>query len=125
MAAVFVGYMANNVLPARAGEVYRAHYLGRRAGISRSGVAASIVVERIFDGLMLVCVILFVFVAFPREDYLGATALGTGLVFLALAAGILLYSLKADRSRRAPSSGDSRGCPGPSVSVWLAAWVSS
>jgi len=100
MAAVFVGYMANNVLPARAGEVYRAHFLGRRAGISRSGVAASIVVERTLDGLMLVCVILFVFVAFPKEDYLGATALGTGLIFLALAAGILLYSLKADRSHR-------------------------
>lgn len=98
MAAVFVGYMANNVLPARAGEVYRAHFLGRRAGISRSGVAASIVVERTFDGLMLVCVILFVFVAFPKEDYLGGTALGTGLIFLALAAGILLYSIKANRA---------------------------
>jgi glycosyltransferase 2 family protein len=105
MAAVFVGYMANNVLPARAGEVYRAHFLGRRAGISRSGVAASIVVERTFDGLMLVCVILFVFVAFPTEDYLGGTALVTGLVFLALAAGILLYSLKANRSHRAVERG--------------------
>ena len=105
MAAVFVGYMANNVLPARAGEVYRAHFLGRRAGISRSGVAASIVVERTFDGLMLVCVILFVFVAFPKEDYLGGPALGTGLIFLALAAGILLYSLKADRARRAIERG--------------------
>ena len=100
MAAVFVGYMANNVLPARAGEVYRAHFLGRRAGISRSGVAASIVVERTFDGLMLVCTILFVFVAFPKEDYLGGTALITGLVFLVLAAGILFYSLKVDRAHR-------------------------
>lgn len=101
MAAVFVGYMANNVLPARAGEVYRAHFLGRRAGISRSGVAASIVVERTFDGLMLAGAILFVFVVFPAEDYLGATALVTGLIFLALAAGILFYVLKADASRRA------------------------
>ncbi len=101
MAAVFVGYMANNVLPARAGEVYRAHFLGQRARISRSGVAASIVVERTFDGLMLVCMILFVFVAFPQEDYLGGTALVTGLIFLALAAGIVFYSLKADRAHRA------------------------
>ena len=101
MAAVFVGYMANNVLPARAGEVYRAHFLGQRAGISRSGVAASIVVERTFDGLMLVCMILFVFVVFPQEDYLGGTALVTGLIFLALAAGIVFYRLKADRAHRA------------------------
>ncbi|MDQ3428360.1 MAG: flippase-like domain-containing protein [Actinomycetota bacterium] len=105
MASVFVGYLANNVLPARAGEVYRAHFLGRRAGISRSGVAASIVVERTFDGLMLVCVILFVFVVFPQEEYLGGTALVTGLIFLSLAAGILLYSLKAHPAHRAIERG--------------------
>jgi glycosyltransferase 2 family protein len=28
---VFLGYMANHLLPARAGEIYRAHVLGRRA----------------------------------------------------------------------------------------------
>ncbi|HEV2092706.1 MAG TPA: lysylphosphatidylglycerol synthase transmembrane domain-containing protein [Rubrobacter sp.] len=100
MAAVFVGYMANNVLPARAGEVYRAHFLGRRARISRSGVAASIVVERTFDGLMLVGVILFVFVVFPQEGYLGGAALVTGLIFVALAAGILFYGLQKDRAHR-------------------------
>lgn len=102
---IFVGYMANNVLPARAGEVYRAHFLGRRAGMSRSGVAASIVVERTFDGLMLVGAILFVFAAFPREDYLGVVALATGLIFLSLAAGILVYTLGADRARRTTDRG--------------------
>ena len=101
MAAVFVGYMANNVLPARAGEVYRAHFLGRRAGMGRSGVAASIVVERTLNGLMLVGAILFVSLAFPGEDYLGGAALAAGLVFLVLAAGILFYGLKADQARRA------------------------
>jgi glycosyltransferase 2 family protein len=98
--AVFVGYMANNVLPARAGEVYRAHYLGRRAGISRSGAAASIVVERTLDGLMLVGAILFVSLAFPREGYLGGAALATGLVFVSLAAVLLFYALETDRTRR-------------------------
>lgn len=98
MAPVFVGYAVNNILPARTGEIYRAHFLGRRAGMSRTGVAASIVVERTLDGLMLVCVILLVFVLFPQEHYLGATALITGLIFLALAAGILLYSFTVDKS---------------------------
>ena len=105
MAAVFVGYMANNVLPARAGEVYRAHFLGRRAGISRSGVAASIVVERTLDGLMLVGAILFVFLAFPGEDYLGGATLAAGLVFMALAAGTLFYGLRADQAQRAAGRG--------------------
>ena len=100
MASVFVGYMANNVLPARAGEIYRAHHLGRRVRMSRSGVAASIVVERTFDGLMLVCVILLVFVLFPQEHYLDGTALITGLVFLGLATGILFYGLTANKAHQ-------------------------
>ena len=100
MSAVFIGYMANNVLPARAGEVYRAHFLGRRARISRSGVAASIVVERALDGLMLVVALLFVFVAFPEEGYLGGAALVVGLVFLALAGCVFFYGLKTNPTHR-------------------------
>jgi glycosyltransferase 2 family protein len=100
MMPLFVGYMANNLLPARTGEVYRAHVLGRRTRISRSGVMASIVVERTFDGLMLVCMILLVFVLFPQTHFLGSAALVTGLAFLALAAGILLYNLMVDKAHR-------------------------
>lgn len=98
MGPVFVGYMANNVLPARTGEIYRAHFLGRRVRMSRSGVAASIVVERALDGLMLVGVILLVFALFPQAHFLGVTALVTGLAFLVLAAGILLYVLSVDKT---------------------------
>jgi uncharacterized protein (TIRG00374 family) len=105
MASVFVGYMVNNVIPARAGEIYRAHFLGQRVGMSRSGVAASIVVERTFDGLMLVCVVLLVFVLFPQEHYLGGTALITALVFLGLAAGILFYTLKVDKAHQVINQG--------------------
>jgi uncharacterized protein (TIRG00374 family) len=105
LASVFVGYMANNVLPMRAGEIYRAHHLGRRVRMSRSGVAASIVVERTFDGLMLVCVILLVFVLFPQEHYLGGTALITGLVFLGLAASIVFYGLTANKAHQVIEGG--------------------
>jgi len=101
MGPVFVGYMANNVLPARAGEIYRAHFLGRRVQMSRSGVAASIVVERAFDGLMLVAVILLVFLLFPGAGFLGGAALLTGLAFLVLATGLLFYVLAAGRTGRA------------------------
>lgn len=94
---VFVGYMANNLLPARTGEIYRAHFLGRRARVSRSGVAASIVVERTFDGLMLVVVILFVLFLFPHTQFLTGAAFVTGLAFLFLAVSILFYSFATDR----------------------------
>ena len=97
---LIVGHMANNVLPARTGEVYRAHFLGRRVQMSRSGVVGSIVVERAFDGLMLVCVMLFVLVSFPGEHLLGGAALATAVVFLGLAGSIILYGLAAESTHR-------------------------
>ena len=45
---MLVGYLANNVLPARLGELVRSHYLGDREGISRSATLGTVVVERIF-----------------------------------------------------------------------------
>ena len=100
LVSLLVGQMANNVLPARTGELYRAHFLGRRAKMSRSGVAGSIVVERTLDGLMLVAMILLVFFLFPQNEFLSGAALATGLVFLVLAIGISLYSLATERVGR-------------------------
>lgn len=99
MVPIFVGYMANIVIPARAGEIYRAHFLGRRVGMSRSGVAASIVVERTFDGLMLVGVILLVFILFPQAHLLGSAAIALGLAFLLLA-GFIFCGLAVDKTRQ-------------------------
>jgi len=59
---VAIGYMGNNVYPARAGELIRAYVLKRREGVSVSASLATIVVERIFDGVIM---LLFVFIALP------------------------------------------------------------
>lgn len=50
---ICLGYMANNILPFRAGELYRAHVLGTRTQISRTAVFSSIILERVFDGLVM------------------------------------------------------------------------
>ncbi|MCB0001444.1 MAG: flippase-like domain-containing protein [Anaerolineae bacterium] len=57
-----IGYMGNNVFPARAGEVLRAYVLKRSEDVSMSSSLAMIVVERVFDGLVM---LLFVFIALP------------------------------------------------------------
>jgi len=54
-----IGYMGNNIYPARAGEVLRAVILKRREGVSISASLATIIVERIFDGVVMLA---FVFV---------------------------------------------------------------
>jgi uncharacterized membrane protein YbhN (UPF0104 family) len=60
----------------------------------------SIVVERTLDGLTLLALISLVFVLFPQTRFLGAAVAVIGLVFVALATGILLYSLAVDRTHR-------------------------
>src|SRR5512139_2850614 len=59
---VCIGYFGNNVYPARAGEVIRAFLLRRTEGIAVSASLATIIVERVFDGLVM---LLFVFFALP------------------------------------------------------------
>jgi uncharacterized protein (TIRG00374 family) len=51
---MMVGYLANNVLPARLGELVRSHYLGDREGISRSATLGTVLVERVVDTVVLV-----------------------------------------------------------------------
>src|SRR6516165_7003216 len=50
---VYIGFMANNLLPARMGEVVRAYALGRKTGLSKSMGLATILLERLCDGIAL------------------------------------------------------------------------
>jgi uncharacterized protein (TIRG00374 family) len=52
--ATAIGFMANNLLPARAGEVARAYAARSLTGVRFTTAFASIAVERVFDGLFLV-----------------------------------------------------------------------
>lgn len=58
-----IGYMGNNIYPARAGEVLRAVILKRREGVSISASLATIIIERIFDGVVMLA---FVFINLPE-----------------------------------------------------------
>jgi len=48
-----LGYMANNLLPARAGEFVRAYILGARHNIPKMAALGTVAVEDLFDGLTL------------------------------------------------------------------------
>ena len=50
---VCIGYMGNNIYPARAGEVLRAVVLKRDEGVAISASLATIIVERVFDGVVM------------------------------------------------------------------------
>lgn len=67
---MMIGFMANNLLPARIGEFVRAYTLGAQEKISKSLSLATIVLERVCDGLTLVAFMGLAMVAFPspRQD---------------------------------------------------------
>src|SRR3990172_7270887 len=50
---VVIGYMGNNIYPARIGEVLRAYVLKRKEEVPISANLATIVIERIFDGVVM------------------------------------------------------------------------
>ena len=62
---VTIGYMANNLLPMRLGELVRSYYVGEREGINKPAALATVLVERIFDALTLLFFVAVVALFFP------------------------------------------------------------
>jgi uncharacterized membrane protein YbhN (UPF0104 family) len=91
--ALLVGYFFNSVLPARAGEAARVVALHRSRGNSRAELAATVLVERVFD---VVALVLLLFAASPwlpdvswaRGAALFAGALGLACVALAVSVAV-------------------------------------
>lgn len=98
---VVIGYMGNNVYPFRAGEVIRAYVLKRNEDVNISASLATIVVERIFDGLVM---LIFVFVALPfadfKEDWLRDIVFFSTLLFWGAFLVFLVMALQPQRARK-------------------------
>ena len=56
---VAIGYMGNNIYPARIGELLRAYILKRKCGVAASATLATVVVERVFDGVVMLGFVMF------------------------------------------------------------------
>lgn len=51
--SLMIGFLLNNFLPARAGELTRALLMARHNGVPMAGTLATLFLERLFDGLVL------------------------------------------------------------------------
>ena len=56
--AVAVGFMANNIFPLRIGELVRVGYLARETRVPAAAVLATVVLERVIDGLSVLAMAL-------------------------------------------------------------------
>ena len=104
---VAMGYFGNNILPARAGELLRAVVLKRREGVPVSASLATIIVERVYDGVVMLA---FVFLNLPELARLTADSgfvgniqtlalVGSG-VFIGALAVFLLAAMFPERAER-------------------------
>ncbi len=86
-----LGFMANNVLPLRVGELVRAYLLGEKESIRKSAILATILIERVLDALTLLLFAVVISLFVPLPDWLRTVVTMAGLVFL----GVLVLSLAA------------------------------
>ncbi len=63
-----ISYMANNVLPLRIGDIYRAYIVGKKEHVSKSATLVTIVVERIFDGLTMLLLLSIAVMLYPVSN---------------------------------------------------------
>jgi uncharacterized protein (TIRG00374 family) len=102
-----IGYMGNNIYPARAGEVLRAVVLKKFEGVAISASLATIIVERIFDGVVMLG---FVFLNLPElarlrvsSGFIGSIqtlALWGAAIFLGVLVFFLLAAMYPERTLR-------------------------
>ncbi len=96
-----VGYMCIIVFPLRLGEFVRPYLVRGKAGITASGALATVVVERVIDGLLFVA-LFFTFISLlppsghPAVDAVKISAWLAGAVFL----GVLVVLVAAHYARR-------------------------
>jgi len=97
---VIIGYMANNLLPLRTGELVRAYILGERHKVSKMSTLGTIAVERVFDGVVLVAFLVLAGAALGLSSELRALAIGMALGFAVLLAAFVYVASSPERARR-------------------------
>src|SRR3989304_1996633 len=97
---VIIGYMANNLLPLRAGEFVRAYVLGERHGVSKMSALGTIVVERVFDGVVLVSFLLLAGAILGLNSELQVLAVVMSAAFVLLLALFFYIASSPERAAR-------------------------
>jgi hypothetical protein len=108
--ALIVGYSANNILPARLGELFRADFAGRRYRLSRSAIVGSIFVERVLDGLIVVFCLVVGRLFVSEQAVLNSLTAVSALLFISIFLALWLLSRESglDWLTRLPPAINSR-----------------
>lgn len=94
--ALVIGIAGNTILPARAGEFLRAYVVGRSTGVSKTGAFATLVVERVFDGLTVLLLLLVVVIFGVRDETFQTFGLAGGVFYVGVLVGLVVFMLKRE-----------------------------
>jgi uncharacterized protein (TIRG00374 family) len=97
---VTIGYMGNNIFPFRAGEVIRAYLLRRKEDVSASASLATIVVERIFDGITMLVFVFAILPLVPTNEFLSRLLPFMSFLFFGALVAFLLIVSSPQRTER-------------------------
>lgn len=111
--ATSIGMMANNLFPARLGELVRAFILGQREHLDTSASFATIVVERVLDlfSILFIMTLLLSTIPLPIEAGLARALRWGGVVgFILVTLGLYLFVRYLHRSTAQAMRGIRRVC---------------
>jgi hypothetical protein len=97
---ILIGMLVNNVIPARLGIVVRAVILGEKEKISKMAVGGTMVVEQVFDGIMLLFFVAIASFFVPLNGWLGQIVYITAALFLTLIALCLVFASSSKAAQK-------------------------
>lgn len=87
-----IGYMVNDLLPFRIGELVRAYILGETENISKASVLVTVILERIFDGVTLLLFIGVAALFLPLNPALQTLLLVGTILFAAVVVALVILA---------------------------------
>lgn len=98
--SMMIGYLANNILPARMGELVRIYALERSARVSKSTSAATVILERTIDALVLLTALGAISVFLPMTGLVRTSSLIAAVTCMTVGIVLVFFAFKSENAAR-------------------------
>jgi uncharacterized protein (TIRG00374 family) len=95
--AMLVGYLFNNIMPARAGEVARVASLTRNSATPPAEIVGTVVVERVYDVFVVLLIFFCAIPWLPHVSWIGAAAILAAVAAAGLVAAVAVLAIYGER----------------------------
>jgi uncharacterized protein (TIRG00374 family) len=95
--ATLIGYLFNNIMPARAGEVARVAALTKRSSTPPAEIVGTVLVERVYDVFAVLLIFFCALPWLPHVSWLGAAAILAAIAAIGLVAVVAVLEIYGER----------------------------